>query len=346
MKKTRLAYLALLSMAMIPLLAPISAEPLVPQTFYLLVDNNRPYLEDNLWERYVPFWYVAGENITWWNGGMEFVYKTPIAQEKVETITTKLLTMFRELGFITVVGATEPEELHLTYVFDGILEYEGYLFLDHSGRIVIDYVKGGDLKITIYAKATVNKTASTIYSIGGDNQDIWNRPTATITVLKMPVEILAVPRDGIIKQDMARGPVKTIVQEKTIKEYDVESGWNCEPWFHHESWCDSSCWIQRCVCCIFCRPYCHLVETTKTVKTYSYVRDKLYPIYLGGAPKLTVLKRIGSILDPSDHGSLPHASVKAGDTWWHRQPVYTIIFDEAGNTILKHDLYYGHSYKP
>lgn len=345
MKKTRIIWTMLLLAATIPVIIPnISAEPLAPQTLYLAVDNNRPYLDDGLWERYVPFWYVAGENITWWNGGMEFTYKAPIAQEKVKTITMELLTMFKELGFITVAGATEPEELHLTYVFDGILEYEGYLFLDHAGRIVIDYEKGGELKIAIYAKATVNKTASTIYSIGGDDEDLWNRPTATITVLKMPVEILAVPRDGVIKQDMARGPVKTIVGEKTVKECSVESGWECEPWFHHEGWCDAGCWIQRCICCIFCRPYCHLVETTKTVKTYSYVRDQLYPIYLGGAPKLIKLQKIGNILDPSGRGTLPYVSLRAGDSWWHRQPIYRLVFDDDGARVFQHDLYYGHLY--
>ena len=255
MKKIHVGCLVVISLiAMMPLFTPISAEPLVPQTFYLTVDNNRPYLEDHLWERYVPFWYVAGEHLEWWNGGMEFIYKVPVAEEKVETITTELMTMFRKLGFITVVGATEPKELHLTYVFDGVLEYEGYIFLDNAGRIVLDWVEGGDLKITIYAKATVNKTASKIYAIGGDEEELWSMPTAIVTTLKMPVEILAVPRDGIVKEDMAKGSIKTVVREKTVKEYSVDSGWECEdtpPWFC-KNLCDSACWIQRCICCMFC----------------------------------------------------------------------------------------------
>ena len=184
------------------------------------------------------------------------------------------------------------------------------------------------LKVAIYAKATVNKSASVIYATGGDEDELWNMPTAKVTVPKLPVEILAVPRSGIVEQDMAVGPVKAVIGEKT------------ETTCHLVEHCEVICKGIPSVCKLICWYECEPVE--KRVKTYSYVRDELYPIYLGGGPKLTVLQRIGNILNPTGKGVLPHASVRAGGTWWHRQPIYRLVFGESGVEVFKYDLYYGH----
>ena len=206
----------------------LAALPAVLATGYsdvvLVVENGRKYIgPDGLQTKLVPFWYVAGDEISWWQGGARFVYYENASAQKVQTLISGLMTMFKDLGFVTLAGTVRPYYCFIVYKFDGILEYEGYWFIDGDGKVVVEWKEGEPLNITVYSKATVNVSASKIDSYGGaDWGGLWGWPTATMDLPKLPYEILVVPRDGIVETDEAgvnygpRSETRVQIEELTL----------------------------------------------------------------------------------------------------------------------------------
>jgi hypothetical protein len=156
------------------------------------------------------FWILYGENIQWWQGGIQFVYTDP--SDKIEILTKHLMSLFHDLGFITVVGTVKPTYAKIVYQFDGVLEYEGYLFADGNGSVVVEWTYGKPLVITIYSMVSAN--ASTAKYLSGGTWE-WVRESQYVSRLKFPestvslpsgtYDFLLIPREGYI----------TTVYEKT-----------------------------------------------------------------------------------------------------------------------------------
>ena len=196
MKKA--VFLSVLVVVLIMAMPIAMASPI--RGVHVFTDNGRKYcVGHGDCSRYVSFWYVAGDRITWRMGGAKFVYYENASAQKVQTLMMDLMEMFKDLGFITMAGTVKPTKAYIVYVYDGILEFEDLWFIDDDGRIIIEWSEGNPLNITIYAKATVLKSESHIDSYGlGDRE-------AIIDISKLPYQILTVPREGIIYEDEVFG---------------------------------------------------------------------------------------------------------------------------------------------
>ena len=311
---------ALLACLLMTATLPALAETV--QTVEIHVDNGRkPY-------RNVAFYYVYGEHIEWWQGSAKFIFKPDTPEYKV--IEEFMLALPSELGIEVLAG-----ELHLVegyvrakYIFDGIIQFKDYMFIDNEGVVIVEWEYGTGLNVTIYSKAAVNKTASQVGGygfadwkkriigygkicdplLGCRKQPIYDStPTA-----KVPIgsEVLVVPVEGIVKMEMAKGPMKTVVEEKTETE--------CRMVKHCEEVCpipiDFQCCCPPPECVKICWFECEPVE--KLVKVRKHVYEEPYPIYLGGGPNL-------GIADASKN-------IKAGMTFWDREPDYWLVYDGQG----------------
>jgi len=302
--------------------ATLSAPAMAVKTVEIHVDNGRkPY-------KNVAFYYVYGKHIEWWQGGAKFIFKpgTP----EYEVIEEFMLALPGELGVEVLAG-----ELHLVegyvrakYIFDGIIQFKGYMFIDNEGVMIVEWVYGTGLNVTIYSKAAVNLTASEVEGygfagwkkrvigygeicdplLGCRRQPIFDStPTAQVP---LGSEVLVVPVEGIVKMEMAKGPAKIVTEDKTVTE--------CHLVKHCEEICpipiDPHCHCPPPQCIKICWFECEPVE--KLVKVRKRVYEEPYPIYLGGGPNLGIADA--------------NKNIKAGMTFWDREPDYWFVYDAQG----------------
>jgi len=320
-KPVALLLIALLAMTMATAIIPTSAEETIK--VHVTVNNGRHYYNPTigLYTKKVSFYYIAGPRIVWWNGGVKFVYTENASAINPQKIMQMILRMFKELGFVTIMGEVTPRYFLAVIGFNGILEWNGLWFIDDSGTVVIEWKHGSPVNVTVYAKATVNKTASIIEQYGradwqfkpvSGGTAIMN-PTAIIEVPKdEPYQILVVPTEGIVET------VKTRVW-KPITRVEVS------------------------------------VEGVLTV-----TKTNVFNKYLGGAPTLKTITpdMVGDMVVAMKpvkfYGELPISwkpakmvksyEVKTYQSFWHRQPTITLVFKDSEVELLKHDLFYGHEY--
>jgi len=320
-KPIALLLIALLAMTMATAIIPASAEETIK--VHVTVDNGRHYYNPTigLYTKKVSFYYITGPRIVWWNGGVKFVYTENATAINPQKIMQMILRMFRELGFVTIMGEVTPRYFLAVIGFNGILEWNGLWFIDDNGLAVIEWKQGSPVNITVYAKATVNKTASIIEQYGKAD---WQfkplnggtgimAPTAIIEVPKdEPYQILVVPTEGIVQTIKAR-----VWKPATRTEVSIE----------------------------------RILTVTKT---------NVFNYYLGGAPTLKTIApdSIGDMvvaLKPDKfYKGLPISwkpaktikvyEVETYQSFWHRQPTITLIFKDSETETLKHDLFYGHEY--
>jgi len=177
------------------------------ETINISVETHRPYYnpEIGLYVKRASFYLLGGEDIQWWQGGAVFKYYLPseTAKQKIDIVTRHLMEMFRELGFIIVAGTVKPIYVKIVYLFDGVLEYEGFYFVDGNGTVTVEWSLGKPLVITVNAVATVN--ASTAKYLGkGDWEYIYYNGGYGIRSPELAIprpqaeeyELLVVPREG------------------------------------------------------------------------------------------------------------------------------------------------------
>ena len=320
-KPVALLLIALLAMTMATAIIPASAEETIK--VHVTVDNGRHYYNPTigLYTKKVSFYYITGPRIVWWNGGVKFVYTENASAINPQKIMQMILRMFRELGFVTIMGEVTPRYFLAVIGFNGILEWNGLWFIDDNGLVVIEWKHGSPVNVTVYAKATVNKTASVIEQYGRadwqfkpvDGGTAIMNPTAIIEVPKdEPYQILVLPTEGIVKTVKAR-----VWKPTTRTEVSVEG----------------------------------ILTVTKT---------NIFNKYLGGAPTLKTITpdSIGDMvvaLKPTAfYKQIPIAweaaktvkvyEVKTYQSFWHRQPTITLVFKDSEVELLKRDLFYGHEY--
>lgn len=193
---------------LIPILAILLALPVAFAT-----TNEYRFTAETVHEYYSPilggythkaaFRLLYGENIQWWQGGVKFVYTN--ASGKIEILTRHLMELFHDLGFVTVVGTVRPTYVKIVYQFDGVLEYEGFLFADSNGSVVVEWSYGKPLVVTVYSMVTANASTAK-YLTGADwkwvditpNVQQLQYPEARVSLPNGVYDILLVPRDGYI----------------------------------------------------------------------------------------------------------------------------------------------------
>jgi len=114
----------------------------------------------------VAFYYVYGDHIEWWQGGAKFIFRADTPEYKV--VEEFMLALPSKLGIEVLAG-----EIHLVggytkaeYLFDGVIQFKDYLFVDNAGLIVVEWEYGKSLNVTIYSKVAVNLTASSVEGYG------------------------------------------------------------------------------------------------------------------------------------------------------------------------------------
>jgi len=153
---------------------------------------------------YASFYLFGGRDVEWWQGGAVFMYVLPneVARQMVENLTRALVNTFRDLGFIIVSGTVKPRYVRMVYVFDGVLEFEGFYFADEDGTVTVEWSEGKPLVITVECKATVKaETASylgradwRLIEANGGIGILW--PEIKITPTGDRMKLLVVPREG------------------------------------------------------------------------------------------------------------------------------------------------------
>ena len=227
MKKAYILPVLLLAIALcIP--AASAAENMVK----IRVDNGKSL-------NHVAFYYVYGDHVEWWQGGAKFVFKpgTP----EYEAIEEFLLSLPDILGIRVLSGEIRLVEgyLEAQYAFDGIIEFKDYMFIDHDGLIVVEWEHGKSLNVTIYAKATVNETASNIRGygfadweqrivgygvvcdpmLGCRRQPIYD--STPIAEIPAGSEVLVVPVEGVVLKENYRGYDQYLGGGPNLKRVDV-----------------------------------------------------------------------------------------------------------------------------
>jgi hypothetical protein len=175
-------------------------------TMVIDLETNRRYFNQEIGSDTVhaSFYLFGGDHIQWWQGGAVFVYNVngSEAKAKIDTFTKGLMNLFKDVGFIIVAGTVKPVYARIVYSFEGVLEYEGFYFVDDNGTIIMEWVKDKPLVITIYSKAVIN--ASTAQYLGradwkrikvsGGEAILW--PEIEIPKPSKPIDLLVVPREG------------------------------------------------------------------------------------------------------------------------------------------------------
>lgn len=105
----------------------------------------------------ISFWLL--DTNQWWSGGARFIYTNPDSSQ-VQAIIRHLTELFHDLGFITVAGRATPVYAKIIYVFDGVIEYDGFIFADGNGTITVEWQLGKPLIITINSLITANASAT------------------------------------------------------------------------------------------------------------------------------------------------------------------------------------------
>ena len=250
----RIGLTLLTAILMIAMLAtPISAAKSVA----VHVDNGRPPY------KYVSFYYIYGDRIEWWQGGARFILDTTTDEYKV--IEEFMLALPSKLGIKVLAGEIHLVEGYLKakYVFNGIIEFKNYMFIDENGVVVVEWQYGKGLNVTVYSKTTVNLTCSKVEGygfaewkqrvigharicdpiLGCRTQPIYDStPTAHIPAGS---KILVVPAEGIVLEEDYRGYTHYLGGGPTLvevgdKSRTVKAGqifWDREPdyWFSYSS---------------------------------------------------------------------------------------------------------------
>jgi len=155
-------------------------------------------------ERHASFYAFTGEHIQWWAGGAVFIYNVngTEARAKIQNFTQSLVKLLKDIGFIIVAGTVKPIYAKIVYTFDGVLEYEGFYFVDDNGSIVIEWAEGKPLTITITTKATINASTAT-YAGRADWAEVkvpggkaYITPKLEIPLPDKPIQVLVIPREG------------------------------------------------------------------------------------------------------------------------------------------------------
>jgi len=238
--------LALLMTALIiaMLAAPISAA----ETVRVKVDNGRPYYGRSSppLVKYDAFYYLYGDKISWWQGGAKFILGTNTPEYKV--IEEFMLALPSKLGIKVLAGELYLVEGYVKakYVFDGIIQFKNYMFVDRGGIVLVEWEYGTGLNVTIYSKTTINASASQIEGYGFADWGLhkvgeWkgkpiydNTPTAYIPANK---KVLIIPVEGVVmiedyrryEQYLGGGPtlVKLGDRGRTVKAGQIF--WDREP---------------------------------------------------------------------------------------------------------------------
>jgi hypothetical protein len=111
----------------------------------------------------------ANRSITWWEGGMEFVYTpgSPEYDAKVAALKKGVLYTLELVGFAFPYGTIRMTDIELTVVFSGVVKYDRYLFADgRSGVIHVKWSQNAPLVITtrVMATAIADDVSQYLYS--------------------------------------------------------------------------------------------------------------------------------------------------------------------------------------
>jgi hypothetical protein len=230
-------------------------------------------------ERHASFYAFTGDHIQWWTGGAVFIYNVngTEARAKIQNFTQSLVKLLKDIGFIIVAGTVKPVYAKIVYTFDGVLEYEGFYFVDDNGSIVIEWAEGKPLTITITAKATINASTAT-YAGRADWGEVkvpggkaYITPKLEIPIPDKPIQVLVIPREGF---------------------------------------------------------------TGITVDVKNFYGNETRTRYLGGGPELYRVEP-----------EWPGITLKDSGTFWDREPIIKIIYDESGRHALLIDWFW-HSEVP
>ena len=192
------------------LLAALPATLAIPQTVEIHARN---------WDhRNVAFYYVYGEHIDWWQGGAKFILGTDTPEYKV--IEEFMLALPSKLGIKVLAGELYLVEgyVRAKYVFDGIIQFKDFMFIDRGGIVLVEWEYGTGLNITVYSKATINLTASQVsgYGFADWKKRVIRQVEICIPMIgcrKQPIydstpvaeipagsEVLVVPVEGVIAE--------------------------------------------------------------------------------------------------------------------------------------------------
>jgi len=111
----------------------------------------------------------ANRSITWWEGGMEFVYTpgSPEYDAKVAALKKGVLYTLELVGFAFPYGTIRMTDIELTVVFSGVAKYDRYLFADsRSGVIHVKWAQNAPLVITtrVMVTAIADDVSQYLYS--------------------------------------------------------------------------------------------------------------------------------------------------------------------------------------
>lgn len=111
----------------------------------------------------------ANQSITWWEGGMEFVYTpgSPEYDAKVDALKKGVLYTLELVGFAFPYGIIRMTDIELTVVFSGVAKYDRYLFADsRSGVIHVKWSQNAPLVITarVMVTAIADDVSQYLYS--------------------------------------------------------------------------------------------------------------------------------------------------------------------------------------
>jgi len=229
--------LIILLLAVSVLIIPVTA---TTNTMVIRLQTHHKYYSYEIGSEttYASFYLFIGEDIEWWQGGAIFIYSLPseVTEKKIDALTRGLLNLFKDLGFITVAGAIKPAYVKIVCIFDGILEYEGFYFVDENGIVTIEWSVGKPLVITIKAKATIDINTTKYVGradwkkipINGGIGILW--PEIEIPMPDKPVELLVVPREGFtgITTEVFnryRNETRTVMLGGGAESYKIEPYW-------------------------------------------------------------------------------------------------------------------------
>jgi hypothetical protein len=264
---------ALLLIAALALAIPAVA---ASNTMIIGLETHRRYFSQEIGSEtiHASFYLFGGDHIQWWQGGAVFIYNVsgPEAKAKIDTFTKGLMNLFKDVGFIMVAGTVKPVYARIVYSFDGVLEYEGFYFVDDNGMIIMEWAKDKPLVITIYSKAVIN--ASTAQYLGradwkrikvnGGEAILW--PEIEIPKPDKPMDLLVVPREGF---------------------------------------------------------------TGITTEINNFYGNETRTRYLGGGPELYRIEP-----------EWPGITLKDSGTFWDREPIIKVIYDESGRHVFLIDWYW------
>lgn len=176
------------------------------QKMRIEVQTHRPYYSFEIGEEttHASFYLFQGEDIRWWKGGAIFLYylPSPVAREKIDTLARGLVQLFKDLGFVIVAGTVKVTYAKIVWKFDGVLEYEGFIFADEDGTVILEWSVGEPLNITIESKVVIDASTAEyvgkgewkVIEVNGGIAYLW--PEVQMPMPEKPIQLLVVPREG------------------------------------------------------------------------------------------------------------------------------------------------------